>query len=214
MRKLRNQEPLDEATFIQMAKGVDENVERAAKIIEHMREFGYQTDLKLEKVHVNQVIDKACGLFNQQFKVRDIELERELAEGLPPILAEPNRLEQVIINLLINARDAVEDRREKDPGYTGPDRVLLATSLDGDKVRITVEDSGAGFPDDIAHKLFEPFFTTKEVGKGTGLGLSISYGIVKDYKGDIRADRNEAGGARFTLRFPAADRNTDAPDWS
>jgi len=214
MRKLRKKEPIDEATFIQMAEGVDENVERAARIIEHMREFGYKTDLKLEKVHVNQVIEKACGLFNQQFKVRDIELSRDLAEGLPPILAEPNRLEQVVINLLINARDAVEERRAKQPDQNGPDRVVLATALEDGKVLITVEDTGTGFPDEIAQKLFEPFFTTKEVGKGTGLGLSISYGIVKDYKGEIRAGRGQAGGARFAISFPAADKNKDVPDWS
>ncbi|BBD10094.1 PAS domain S-box protein [Desulfovibrio ferrophilus] len=214
MRKLRNKEPIDEQTFIQMAQGVDENVERAAKIIEHMREFGYKSDLKLEKVHINQVIEKAFSIFDQQFKVRNIDVVWDLGENLPPILAEPNRLEQVVINLLINARDAVEERREKEPDHPGPDQVLLSTIYEKGKVTITVEDTGSGFPSAISGKLFEPFFTTKEVGKGTGLGLSISYGIVKDYRGDIRAERGDSGGARFVIAFSAADKDSDVPDWS
>ncbi|MBU1002255.1 MAG: PAS domain S-box protein [Proteobacteria bacterium] len=214
MRKLRNKEPIDEDTFILMTQGVDENVERAAKIIEHMREFGYKSDHRVEKVHVNQVIEKAFGIFNQQFKVRNIEVQWDLTPDLPPILADPNRLEQVVINLLLNARDAVEERREKDPDHPGPDRVSLSTAVHGTKVVIAVEDTGTGFPDEISDKLFEPFFTTKEVGKGTGLGLSISYGIVKDYKGDIHAEQSKAGSARFVIEFPAANKGSTVPDWT
>jgi histidine kinase len=82
-------------------------------------------------------------------------------------------------------------------------------------VRLVFEDTGTGFPEDIAERMFEPFFTTKEVGKGTGLGLSISYGIVKDYKGTIRAEAAPGGGARFIIEFPAAGGDgRAAPDWS
>ena len=217
MRKVRRSEPIDPDTFVQMAEGIDANVERAARIIEHMREFGYKSDLKLEKVHVNRVLEKAFEIFNQQFKVRNIEVRWELAEGLPPVLAEPNRLEQVAINLLINARDAIEARRagaEGDDARQG-DAVSIATSERGGMVRLVFEDTGTGFPDDIAERMFEPFFTTKEVGKGTGLGLSISYGIVKDYKGTIRAEAATGGGARFIIEFPAAGGDgRAAPDWS
>ncbi|WP_461209312.1 PAS domain S-box protein [Desulfocurvus sp. DL9XJH121] len=215
MRKVRKSEAIDDATFVQMAQGIDDNVERASRIIQHMREFGYKSDLKLEKVHLGRVLEKAFEIFDQQFKVHDIEVRWDLDPDLPPILAEPNRLEQVVINLLINARDAIEERRRTIPERSGPDAVTITTAVAGGSVRACVEDTGTGFPPGIADKLFEPFFTTKEVGKGTGLGLSISYGIIKDHQGVIRAESVPSGGARFCIEFPAAgDLGRSVPDWS
>ncbi len=221
MRKLRNKEPLDEKTFILMAEGIDENVERAARIIEHMREFGRKSDLRLELVHVDAVLRRAFDIFDQQFKVRNIAARFELDEDLPPILADAGRLEQVLVNLLINARDAIEEKRAAAGGENGAapegaeaDEVLLAARREGRRVVLEIRDTGPGFPADIGEKLFEPFFTTKEVGKGTGLGLSISYGIVKDYKGSIRAESPDGGGARFIIEFPVPEPGQTAPDWS
>lgn len=213
-RKLKKHEKIDESTFTQMVKGISDNVERAANIIEHMREFGHKSDLKLEHVHVNRVMRKAFEIFDQQFKVRNIKVEWELEENVPTILAEPSRLEQVIINLLINARDAIEEKRAETGQSGDEETVRLASRQEDGKVVITVEDQGTGFPKESADKLFEPFFTTKEVGKGTGLGLSISYGIVKDYNGKIWAEAVSGGGARFVLAFPSAKGKTSLPDWS
>ena len=129
-------------------------------------------------------------------------------EDIPRIKADPGRLEQVFINLLINARDAIEEkmeeRMEKTPEkHEGEKQIFLVTRTEDDQVVVEIEDTGTGIPEPVREKIFEPFFTTKEVGKGTGLGLSISYGIVKDYGGDITVTRGRHGsGALFVLRFP------------
>jgi histidine kinase len=140
-------------------------------------------------------------------KLREIEVICEFDPDLPLILADANRLEQVFINLLINARDAIETRFEGNTARPGDKRITLRTRrLDG-QVEASVRDTGAGIPNSVIDKIFEPFFTTKEVGKGTGLGLSISYQIVHDFGGAIRAVSGEGEGATFFITFPAADRS-------
>jgi histidine kinase len=106
--------------------------------------------------------------------------------------------------LLINARDAIEDRWEGSAPGQAEKKITLKTRLDGDHVRIEVADTGAGIPETIQNKIFEPFFTTKKVGKGTGLGLSISYGIIQEYDGEIRVVSDASGGTTFVLTFPVA----------
>jgi histidine kinase len=129
-------------------------------------------------------------------------------------MADPGRLEQVFINLLINARDAIESKYQKIQESGSEEekarykkRIFLKTMSDKERVLIEVGDTGTGIPRAVADKIFEPFFTTKEVGKGTGLGLSISYGIVKDFRGEIRAISNRYEGACFLLEFPAEGGN-------
>jgi len=203
MRKLRAQEPIKPDILFTMAEEIDSHVQRAAKIINHMRQFGRKTDLNLEKVDVNQVLLQAFDIFSQQLKVRGIEVAWQIDESLPLILGDPGRLEQVMINLLINARDAIEEKWG--PGHHHPDavkRIRLVTVREGSRVQVKVCDSGAGIPDHIIDKIFEPFFTTKKVGEGTGLGLSISYGIVKECSGNIFARSNPDGGACFIIEFP------------
>jgi histidine kinase len=119
---------------------------------------------------------------------------------LPEILGDADRLEQVIINLLINARDAIEER----PPDTGSKAIEIASGYTTDQVYFRVCDSGVGIPAAVQAKIFDPFYTTKKVGKGTGLGLSISYGIIKECGGTIRADGSALGGACFVCRFPHA----------
>jgi len=174
-------------------------VDRASAIIKHMRDFARIADTKAEEVDVNKPIRDVFKILGQQLKLREIELELDLDENLPPIMADSNKLEQVFINLVTNARHAME---EKAPGST---RLLQIKSfLDNGDVTVTVSDTGSGIPDDIIDRIFDPFFTTKEVGKGTGLGLSISYGIVKDYGGTIRVESKVGNGTTFELRFPGS----------
>jgi histidine kinase len=126
---------------------------------------------------------------------------------LPPVLAEANRVEQVFMNLIINARDAIESRWENSPP---PDadpahkHISIAVFRDLGHVVAEICDTGVGVPEDILDRIFEPFFTTKDPGKGTGLGLSISYGIIKDYGGTIFARTKDGCGACFVIRLPAA----------
>ena len=207
MKKIRKKEPIKEEILFTLAEEIDRHVDRATKIINHMRQFGRMSDVKMEALQVETLLKKAFDLFSQQLKVRGIEVQWELAEDLPEISANPDRLEQVFINLLINARDAIEDRwagREFNPGEK---KITLRTRLDRDQVVVEVADTGGGIPAGIAERIFEPFFTTKEVGKGTGLGLSISYSIVKEAGGDIRVSSQKEAGATFILTFPVPERH-------
>jgi len=111
-------------------------------------------------------------------------------------------LEQVFVNLLINARDAIEEKWEKEASVAEPKRICLKTSVQEGKVAIVVMDNGSGIPAHARDRIFEPFFTTKNVGKGTGLGLSISYGIIQDYDGTIKVISNENEGSEFIIQLP------------
>jgi histidine kinase len=210
MKKIKKKEPIKEEILFAMSSEIDSHVDRASKIINHMREFGRKSDMGLERVQINDVLKKAFEIFSQQLKLRGIDVVWELEETLPLIMGDSVRLEQVFINLLVNARDAIEDRwnafaqRESEGRQPEPKRIWLRSHIRSGKVVIEVEDTGNGIPPEIAEKIFEPFFTTKEVGKGTGLGLSISYGIIKDCGGDIQTVPNENKGAIFMVQFPIA----------
>ncbi len=209
IRKLEQGGRIDAPVLDEMLRKVDQNVDRASKIIGHMRQFARKNDLAFERVQVNQIMENALDIFSQQLKAHGIEVQRELAGGLPPIQADPGRLEQVFINLLLNARDAIEEKAATRTDPLLPRRITLATALEDNRVVCRVCDTGIGLSAEIAGKVFEPFFTTKEVGKGTGLGLSISYGIVKECGGTIRAVARPGTGACFEIRFPAEDADDD-----
>jgi len=203
LKKARKREPIDDGILQTMAEEIDSHVDRAAKIINHLREFGRKSDVLKEPVQVNDAMLKAYEMFNQQLKLREINVVRELQEDLPPILADANRLEQVFINLLINARDAIEERREQSADRTMKKEIRLRSYAHEGMVTVEIVDSGIGIREPIRDRIFEPFFTTKKVGQGTGLGLSISYGIVQDYDGIIKVGSGENQGAKFTIQFPA-----------
>ena len=204
MKKIRKKEPISEDILLTMAEEVDSHVDRASKIINHMREFGRKSDLNLVRVQVNEVLERSFEIFSQQLKVRGIDVEWNLASDLPEIVADPDRLEQVFINLLINARDAIIDRLEAGKQGQLLKKIFLRTRKRSDKVIVEVCDTGVGIPAAIEEKIFEPFFTTKEVGKGTGLGLSISYGIITDLGGSISAVANKPVGSCFIITLPRA----------
>ena len=202
LRKIEKAEPIKPDILVNMLGKVDTNVDRATRIIHHMRLFARKSDTELQRVKINEVLQSAFEIFSQQLKVRGIEVRWQLQQRLPKINADPQRLEQVFINLLLNARDAIEEKWEHHGRGDMPDYISIDTCQDGRQVICRISDSGPGIPPGKADKIFEPFFTTKEVGKGTGLGLSISYGIVKECGGSITAGNGEAGGACFTLSFP------------
>jgi histidine kinase len=204
LRKIDKNEPIDQQILSTMLTKVDSNVDRATRIIHHMRMFARKSDMTMEKIQINDVLHSAFEIFSQQLKVRGIEVRWDLFDALPKIDAEAQRLEQVFINLLLNARDAIEDKWQQQGRGSAPDHISIRTACQGEQVVCCICDSGTGLPPDLAHKIFEPFFTTKEVGKGTGLGLSISYGIVQECGGRISASPRPGGGACFTLSFSKA----------
>ncbi|QJB58267.1 PAS domain S-box protein [Pseudodesulfovibrio sp. zrk46] len=202
MKKVDQGQPIPEETLGTLAREVDSYVDRATKIISHMREFGRQVDQGNELVNVNESLNRAFTLLRKQFSSRGIDTRWELAGNLPPVMATPDQLEQVFINLFVNARDELEDKTES--GVSDTATITVRTMREGNDIVIQVEDNGRGIPEDLVHKIFEPFFTTKRVGKGTGLGLSISYGLIKDFGGEIHAENQEQG-ARFTIKLPMAE---------
>lgn len=188
-----------------MLAKIDTNVDRATNIISHMRQFARKSELDLESVNVNHVLALASEIFSEQMKVRGILVNWNLADDLPLIRANPSRLEQVFVNVLINARDAIEERWG-DLRVDPEDKAIsIATNAGDGQVSVAICDSGNGIDESVMDKIFEPFFTTKSVGSGTGLGLSISYGIIRECGGTIQAFNSQSGGACFTMRFPVYD---------
>ena len=204
MKKVGKKEAIPDDVLFTLAEEIDSHVDRATKIINHMRQFGRKSDMTLEKIQINRILESAFEIFSQQLKVRGIKVVWETEENLPVIMADADRLEQVFINLLINARDSIEERCEREGQKSCEKRITIKTQLENSLVVITIKDTGTGIPSSISEKIFEPFFTTKKVGKGTGLGLSISYGIIQDCKGSIKAVPSDEG-ACFVIRFPIPD---------
>ena len=199
---LKNGQPVAGEDLDELAEDISREVDRAAGIINHLRQFGRKSGVVAHRVDINGSIRGVFTILGQQLKVYGIEVKLDLDENLPPIMADENRVEQVFVNLVNNARDAMLGR--KAGGHDGSNVLTVRSFSQQGRVTATVSDTGPGIPESIRGRLFEPFFTTKETGKGTGLGLSISYGIVRDYKGTIDLTTDEGMGATFIVSFPEA----------
>ncbi len=212
LRKLTRKETIETALLTAMLGKIDGNVDRATRIINHMRQFARKSDLTLGSVRVNDILEAAFEIFSQQLKVHGITVTWSLDPDLPRIKADPQRLEQVFINLLLNARDAIEERWRQSRSSHESDGIAITTRREEEEIVCRICDTGVGIPEAVRDKIFDPFFTTKEVGKGTGLGLSISYGIVKECRGTIRATSNPPRGTCFELRFPVGESSREDAD--
>ncbi|MGE4297998.1 MAG: ATP-binding protein [Desulfovibrionaceae bacterium] len=186
-----------------VVRSISEQVDRAAEIIATMREFGRKSDMTREKLNINAPVRGVLNILGQQFILENVDLQLDLGQDLPSILAQKNRLEQVLFNLMTNARDAL-NMRDGDDEPKGQRQVKIRTYAQNGTVFCSVSDTGMGIDPTSLDKIFEPFFTTKATGKGMGLGLAISYGIVKDYHGEIQVESTPGAGTVFTLTFPAA----------
>ncbi|MBF0387259.1 MAG: PAS domain S-box protein [Candidatus Omnitrophica bacterium] len=190
-------------------KDIDQCIKRMTKIINHIRAFARQEELKIQEVYLAETVDSALGLLGAQLREHEVEVERVVAEGLPNIKGEPFQLEQVWINAISNARDSMNEKQARIArgeinveGYRKKLVVTIAHDPAANRVVLTFADNGIGVKDEIKKKIFDPFFTTKEVGKGTGLGLSISYGIIESHKGSIVIEGRENEGAVLRVTLP------------
>ncbi|NIA09253.1 MAG: GHKL domain-containing protein, partial [Nitrospiraceae bacterium] len=183
--------------MLELSRNVSGQVDRASKIINHLREFGRKTDFKTYPVDLNEPIREVFTLLGQQLSLQNIEVELKLEKDLPKILADKNRLEQIFLNLVTNARDAMEARQSKTAK-----KLTITTYQEKDRVKALVSDTGTGMSEKTLEKILEPFFTTKEIGKGTGLGLSITYNLVKALNGNIDVESALNVGTTFRLTFP------------
>ncbi|MGB7919861.1 MAG: ATP-binding protein, partial [Desulfobacterales bacterium] len=196
-------QPIGEDDLQSMAADIGKNVQRAAAIIQHMRDFARQSSAVRNKIDINDPIRDVFKVLGHQLRVHGVELILDLDPNIPTIIADHNRLEQVFINLVTNAVDAMDEKLAR-PEFANSEKLLKIKSFaENGVVSVTVSDSGIGMSTEVMAKLFEPFFTTKDVGKGTGLGVSISYGIVKDYDGTINIESKLGEGTTFKLTFPA-----------
>jgi len=197
-----------EKDLVEVAHQISGQVDRAVEIINRLREFGRKPDDAKKMVDLNRAVKMVYGIANQQLVLQNIRLILDLAENLPLILAHNTRIEQVIFNLVTNARDAINQKRET--GFAAEDHTITIRSFtENEWTSMVITDTGIGIPANIRNKVFEPFFTTKEIGRGMGLGLSITYGIVRDYKGQIEIQSEEGVGSSIRLRFPASSHSKD-----
>jgi PAS domain S-box-containing protein len=187
---------------------ISRQTERAASIIDHMRIFGRKTGDEPSTFDPRETLQGALSLMGEQLRLREIEVVKKLPESCRKVKGHGVQIEQVVVNLLTNARDAIEQCRRGGGcgGATPESRIFLEVLDDGldDNLRILVRDHGGGVPERLIGRVFEPFFTTKEVGKGTGLGLSISYGIVTEMGGVLEIE-NIDGGACVTISLPVGN---------
>jgi len=202
-KKIDRSEPVVPEILRELAEEMDSQVDRASLIINHLRQFGRKTDIRKVNVQLNDCISGTFTVLGRQLEVHGIEVDLSLDEALPPIRGDRNRLEQVFLNLIMNARDAM-DEKEEIPGQDVEKTLKISSQTENDEVVVEISDTGLGMSEAVKEKVFEPFFTTKPVGKGTGLGLSISFGIVRDYDGTIEVESEAGRGTKFTIRFPAS----------
>jgi len=195
--------PPDQRTAAEM---IYAEARRASRIVQNLLTFARQHKPERTPTQVNQVLDDTLELRGYELRVRGIDVQRDYDEQVPETMADAHQLQQVFLNLITNAEQAME-RSERDK-----QRLTVRTRRAGDMLRIDIEDTGPGIPPNLLERIFNPFFTTKPTGSGTGLGLSISLGIVREHEGRIWAE-NAAQGARFVIELPIiAPRTTgDSP---
>lgn len=182
-------------------------VDKIKHMVDHVRDFSRTSNQKLIETDLNDVINKAFMMVEKQLYTDSVKIVKELQSPLPTILGDPNELEQVIINLLINANDSMKDQRRENPAYLP--ELVVHTRTKGDGAEIIIRDNGKGISPDVKENIFKPFFTTKEVGKGTGLGLSISHKIITKHGANISVDSTPGAGASFTISFKPTGKTTD-----
>jgi PAS domain S-box-containing protein len=167
---------------------------RASEIVNNLLNFSRTGAAEAASVDVNRVVEETLSLVTHPLRAAQIQVVKELGESLPPVHGSANKLQQVFLNLFLNARDAMP----------GGGMLEVRTGAHNGSVEIEIADTGAGIPREDINRIFDPFFTTKSNGRGTGLGLSVSYGIIKEHAGKIDVRSTPGKGTSFHVEFPAA----------
>lgn len=190
--------PPENTQEIEDLKVIIDQAERCTKIIRGLLGFSRKTASEKATVNMNTLIEGALSMVKNQAKFYNITFDEWLSDNLPDIVVDPNQIQQVFLNLLINAADAMEEK--------GTITIKSRLVEDGGRfIELEFTDSGPGIPAEHLGRVFEPFFTTKPAGKGTGLGLSVSYGIIKKHEGQILVKSDKGKGASFLIRLPVKE---------
>lgn len=192
------QRSTDEPFIIEKLNLVKSQVTRISKIIRDLVDFSRPSNFELQRVNINECLKEAVEITKVGTKAKTIEFNVKLSDNLPNLPLVADQLEQVFVNMLLNAVDAIneikDEKREK--------RLSIESAIDEDEVVITFTDTGSGISEENLNKIFEPFFTTKSQGTGTGLGLWVSYGIIKSFQGNIEVRSIAGSGTTFTITLP------------
>ncbi|HEX3876455.1 MAG TPA: ATP-binding protein [Bryobacteraceae bacterium] len=182
----------EDAAKAQILDKIAKQTFRASEIVNSLLNFSRTSTTSFGPVNLNKVVQETLSLLDHQLQKAGIVIRTELATEPPVILGSANKLQQVFLNLFLNARDAMPSGG----------RLEVRTSLEGSRAQVEVADSGSGIAPEHLHRIYDPFFTTKAARKGTGLGLSVSYGIIQEHDGSIEVSNRPAGGALFHIAFP------------
>lgn len=178
--------------FRESVDKIEHHVERARKVVHNMLGYARKMEPHLEDVDINKILNQTVNLLENYAGINNIEIMMDFSEDLPVIAGEQAQLQQVFLNLISNAIDAI--------GKNG--LIRIKSTLSDKDILVDIEDDGPGIPDEQIGKIFDPFYTTKETGKGTGLGLWISYDIIEKIGGDIRVSSKPGSGTSFTVEIP------------
>jgi two-component system, NtrC family, sensor kinase len=181
------------------ARNVYQEAERARRIVKNLLYFARENQPERTRVELNEVVERALALRSYELRLENIAVICELATDLPPTMADPFQLQQVVLNLLVNAEQALLEARGKGQVQI---RTSYVNAADGKRLRLEMSDDGPGIAPEIASRIFDPFFTTKPPGVGTGLGLSIVYGIVHQHGGEVNFHSERGEGTKFTIELP------------
>ena len=192
-----------------IVQAIDEAASRGAQLTQRMLAFARKQPLQARNIDLNEIVTRSANMLRRTIG-EDIAVKLALADGLWPALADPSQIEDVILNLAVNARDAMPNGGKLviETANTHLDEQYAAQNVEvavGDYVSVVVSDSGTGMPPEVVERVFEPFFTTKEVGRGTGLGLSMVYGFVKQSRGHVKIYSEVGHGTSIKLYLPRAD---------
>lgn len=198
---LEGSDPEDPRT--RLLEKIERQTFRAAKIVNGLLTLSRPTSGDRSSFDVNQVVNDVLGLVEHQFEASRIRVRRELSDLPVVVMGHEHKLQQVFLNLLLNAKDAMPKG-----GW-----LSISTRTEAGRVIADVSDTGSGIPSEYLARIYDPFFTTKAIGKGTGLGLSITYGIVREHDGTIECESAAGQGTRFVLSFPAAKASRSAPSF-
>ncbi len=191
---------LSERNRLELMKKIEGETERIEEIVRNLLDFSRPKEAKLEEKGINETVRKSLELMQNTLDISNVEVRTELGQGLPPVYIDDHQIQQVLVNLIVNAVHAMEGG--------GILKLVTRSGDDGQTVKVDVIDTGKGIPAEFIPHIFDPFFSTKGVG-GTGLGLSVSYGIIKNHRGTIKVESTVGAGTTFTIEFPVYNKSRE-----